>query len=314
VPLDAKRIIDYNYMVTIIDTMSKKPQTISGLYGLMRTMNLEVIHEAKEFGKDEWQGNYKTLERIPKEWIGEYLVKRAVDLNLQKVVNREALKAIGNESIHGIQMLFQFETQTIPQLSFPEVAKDKAVATLMFENRAEAVGHRLNWLVQKGAFAVPGKVNFFSAGCYKLEFAGEILTGVAHCSGIAGIIPDHLKGFITKKFHLVDNHLDHMAKVELKPSEHYLWKFFLDDAPFRQKMIQKGKKFRELHKIADNVNIDMEAKRTRFAKVAVQESDEICKDVGKRAKAQNLEKARLKLVERQEARKKARTCKMDVAP
>eukprot|EP00969_Alexandrium_andersonii_P180811 7990333-Alexandrium_andersonii.AAC.1 len=213
--MDAQKSIEFDCMVRIIDKMCKQPSIIVPLHGLMQSHDLEKVHSlASRVTVGSWTGQYKQLDRIPKSWTTEYLLSRAHFLGLN-VITHELLSKIEQDSMDALPMLFSFETQTVGAMAFPQQCSDKTICSKTFSKRAEQVGDRLKHLVLAGALGTEGKIDFGKGGCFTLKFAEGKLSELKHCTGVVAEVPSHVQ--ITTAYTLVDNHLDHLARVELKP-------------------------------------------------------------------------------------------------
>ena len=131
---------------------------------------------------------------------------------------------------------------------------------------------------------------------------------VQHCTGEEAYVLDHV--LITPDFNLMDNHLDHMAKVGLPPCTYYLMDFFkAATCKFIQHVVKDKRGDLLKHtaqQIADQLAEGMDARE----KETVGENKEVFKEVQQKKATQNLLKARTKLEEKKVARIARRTIKL----
>jgi len=213
------------------------------------------------------------------------------------------------DSVDNIRTLFAFETQTLGSTSFPSACHDKYIATKTFTTRAQQVGDRLkNFLDQEGIQS-SGALDFSKGGCYKLEFGQDgKCTNVVHCTGAKVQMPSHV--VITTEFSLIDNHLDHLARVELLPCNYLLYEFFVAKKPGVLEHMIKDKKGDSLRKMAKAIAEKHAEGETQIEQQTVKEDKALLSVVAKKKAAANLLKARSKLEEKKKDRAARRTIKL----
>ena len=57
----------------------------------MSSKQFATMGSGKASGFGGWTGEYETLSRIPREWMAEYLVGRALKLNMETALNIDIL-------------------------------------------------------------------------------------------------------------------------------------------------------------------------------------------------------------------------------
>ena len=222
-------------------------------------------------------------------------------------MTQDFLSKVEEEDSENILNLFYFEAQIMPHLNFPSQCSTNYLATRAFDSRAEEVGNRLLRFVENGGFREDGSLDFKKGGCYELEFEDDKASTVKHISGATVTLPSHV--LITQEFTLHDNHMDHLARVELKPSMFALWTFFDDSHPF-VKLIIKEKKAQTLvdHAIkAEQAAVAAESSR---AANTVQQNPRVLQPVQNKKASENLQKAREQLKARAADKQKKRTIKL----
>lgn len=120
------------------------------------------------------------------------------------------------------------------------------------------------------------------------------------------VLPSHIT--ISNRFKLIDNHCDHLARVELLPAKFYLADLFPSGAAWKQHMVTK--RFKGLADLAEAQHEKHEEDERQQRDETVHESMVVLEEANKERAAQSLGKAREKLAERMENRKKRRTLKL----
>lgn len=307
---DAKKMLEHDAFVRIVDKMEKCPSVIMPLHGFMQTFDLTTFGSLAQKSPGQWTGDYRTIDRIPKGWISEFLVKRSIQLGMSALVSDKTIAELEQRSPDAIPTLFNFETQTMGTMMFPPDCRQREIASLVFTKRAEEVGNRLLALSKNGGFSTPGVVDYKKA-CFQLHFNDQgVVERITHVTGAdSGPLPAHVQ--VTQAFSLMDNHLDHCARLVLGPAKYMVADFFREDAPFKRLMVQR--KCKRLHEIAATVLAEQTALADATELTEVKESDRTLKPALKKRSEENLTKAKAKLQERQEERKKARTLILDGA-
>jgi hypothetical protein len=106
------------------------------LHGIMLSQDLSTdspSHVAP-LSKLDWTGNYSCLGKIPKSWVAQYLMHRALHLGTE--LTQQQVNAMEEDSVDNLKVLFGFETQTTLAMSFPSTCHDKYIATRTFSERA----------------------------------------------------------------------------------------------------------------------------------------------------------------------------------
>lgn len=277
--LDMRLTFEHSCMVRIIDRMCKDPSVIMPIHSFMINTNMEQLSSAREVGASEWTGNYRQLERVPRAWMSEFLLKRAKDTGCDQTFTPALAKNICNESAQHIDMLFYFVTQTVPSMMFPKGLQDPRLASTVFSRRAAQCGDRLKNLCLNGGFAKEGSVDF-KKGAFELQFQNDLLKQVTHvATGLhAHSFGDHIR--ISTRFELVDNHLDHAARVILRPTVFHLYELFPESAPFRRNMY--GKKFKALNELVEKVTAEFDEEAKLKQDSTVEASDRVVVKAQKR--------------------------------
>lgn len=308
--LDTKRSFEYSCMTRIVDRMSKDPEVISHLHNFMLNTNMKSLETAREKGNAEWTGEYKSLERVPRSWMSEFLVRRARDTGCDQIFNQDTLKRLCDENQQQVDMLFYFETQTVGSMPFPKGLEDPYTAATVFSRRAAQVGERLKDLTRAGGLAQGNRVDF-RKGCYELEFEGAWLKSVRHVSSNVKVqsFDEHIR--ISTRFELVDNHLDHAARVTLNPTSYTLCDLFPADCAFKRTMY--AKKTKAITDLITIVAQELRQEHDAKARAIIAPDTRIQDDLQKKQSAENLAKAREKLERTKHANKRLRTMNFEVA-
>lgn len=300
---DRVKSIQRGALIRIVDQLSKYPEYILPLHGVMMSEDLLVSTKQQTQHRLEWSGDYKVLASIPIAWEAQYLISRFRSLGIQMA--QETLDLVEAQNPDDIKLLFAFDIQCALTLPMPAECKDAKIATQTFVRRAEVCGDRLKHLAKTGAFKQPGRV-LFSEGCFSLEFDAttQVVTRVKHICGESVAIPPHVR--ITQDFDLVDNHLDQFSRVELPLVSFNLASFFSASVSFKSHMQVPGKRFKLLARVAESAAIvDSEkkaAEESTIVHVNVQRAEQLVKE---KAKA-TMQRAREQATAMQEARKKRR--------
>lgn len=309
--VDAKRHIDYNCKVAIIDKMEKEPYIIQPLHGLMQSHDLKNMASVDVEKGSPWTGNYKHVQSLPRGWMSEYLLARARALGIEAFITKQVLADLEVFCSDAIPTLFFFDTQLAPGCAWPPVLNDKYVASRTVIKRSEEVGNRLAVAVRKGLLSTPKQFDFMKAGCYELLFGENRLQTITHISGALAEVPDHI--VVTKQFKLEDNHLDHLARVTLPPAKFYLWEFF-GAAPFVQYMCVKGKKFCRLKDLGAAEKEVQKADDLSKKQSEIQVNTEVMQKAQEERSNAAMKRARERLLEKAEERKRLRSGNLDMLP
>lgn len=168
---DDRRASEHSCMVRLIDKMVKYPKVITPLHNYMMNHDLEHIQDEEALRR----ATTKPSTAFPAAgFASTFCGARKRQCN--QVLTVAALKKVENESPDMINLLFHYDTQTVGGMQFPKACKDKRVATLTFNNRADQVGNKLPKFLARGALGTGGTVDFMK-GCFILTFGeGGIAT------------------------------------------------------------------------------------------------------------------------------------------
>lgn len=299
VSIDRVRHMQRDAFQRIVDQLQKYPEYIMPIQSTLLSEDLLVENKVPD--KNDWTGEYTTLQRLPPGWKLEFLYKLAQKEGAR--IPYSKLEAI-SKSTDLLDMLFGYALQYNVTLAFPSEMAERRVASIVLQRRAASVGKRLTHLCSEGAFATPGQVSFEKA-CFRLVKEGERVTRIIHCSGVEALVPPHAP--IDTSFRLIDNHYDHLARVEKKPSVYFLKVFFADDVGFRIGMQTPGKNITGLQTLASSVAEELQAEETMKDQEVVAVNVEVAKSNAQETAKNNLAKARTKIDENQQARKRRRT-------
>lgn len=85
----------------------------------------KLSNPGQKTADDAWTGDYKQVERLPRQWMSEYILHRAKKLQVDNLVTAETLTRIEEANSQGIPLLFYFETQLSGALAMPPVCSDQ---------------------------------------------------------------------------------------------------------------------------------------------------------------------------------------------
>ena len=304
--MDAKRLIEFNYQVQIIDAMQKHPDIIVPLHGLFMSHDLSAMSTSTSCSSSTWTGKYKQVDRLPKPWVAEFVLSRARANGLAKFVTADTLSELELHMPDAIPMLFSFVTQTIGSSTLPAECADQRVCSQVFVKRAEECGARLQHLFQNGGFTKKNIVQYSRGGCYALQFDDDgLLSELKHCSGAVAKLPTHIS--IDRTFVLNDNHLDHLATISKSPLRFRLHELFADTETFKVGMIVPGKTYKRLQQLAEVVVSTLKKEESDRQESVVTEAPEVFEAAKKRRCTENMAKAREGLKNREKLRAAACT-------
>ena len=224
--LDNQRQADYAKEIEIIDRMQKNRVIISPLHGLLLSNDLEGIAEAHNVDQD-WSGKYQQLCRLPTWFMCQWLIDYAQEERVSAVINKDLLCALEVKSHENLVMLMQWVLQLLATQALPSEFSNQEVCALGLSMRANEVGSRLAALVQAGAFASKGDIDW-SCAADRPVWHNSYVTALVHpVTGTQVQLPPHV--YICSAYELVDNHLDHMARCVLQGSTHTLGDYFTGD-------------------------------------------------------------------------------------
>ena len=176
--------------------------------------------------------------------------------------------------------------------------------------RAEEVGDLLKIFLNDGG--LDGGTVDWRLGCFRLNFdEGGKLTSLKHILGAEAKIPAHV--VITKSYKMYDNHMAHVARVELKPNSYTFGEFAFEGVhlDFRGNLPIHGKPFKRFNQIASNARDQMDnLAELRLAGV-VQEKNTVTEPAVKKRAADTLQKARMALKIKATDREKSRVTDLE---
>lgn len=97
---------------------------------------------------------------------------------------------------------------------------------------------------------------------------------------------------ILSSFKLLDNHLDHLARVTNPPVKTFLHELFPPDTRFKKNMVEVGRKFKALSALADEVVDQQETAAIQAAENVVEADCRVTEAAKQKRRNDNLEKAR----------------------
>lgn len=153
---------------------------------------------------------FTTLRGIDTEFLVQHIVATS-DLSVAEVLKA---RTVDDESTIN---LLCFDTQLPPTLKMlPPCMARPVLSRILAQRRSEVgAGGRLSTFKEKGGLLRSGGLNWKVMGCYTPTFAEDgSLKQVKHCSGD---IINLEASPVTKRFDLVDNHLDYQASFVCKP-------------------------------------------------------------------------------------------------
>lgn len=297
-------------LIWIIDRLSKRPEQIIPLQSYLITGDFAL--DTATGAPTSWTGNYKQLERLPKQFMTKLLLNVAAEGGTKSFSCKTAA-ALEKADATNIPTLFSMVLQLPLSLTCPEEFADESICMRTLIARAKQVGDRLAHFGKAGGFLVPGKLDMKAGGTYALTFDNDgRATTLTHCSGANVTIPRHVH--LDATFALHDNHLEFKTAIKLHPTSILLHTFFetADPRPvFLQHMYTPGKKWRGLQDSATKLADEMA--RLQAGGVAQQVAESAAaamQEAGKVRRTETLKKARAALEERQEKRKQARIIKL----
>lgn len=225
------------HMRLIVDQAQKHPIHIQNLYIVFFSGDFATASEGNEYTEPTWGGPYTFVGKISKSWMACWFLQRYGKDGL-KASTLGAMDTIDDEQV---KCLFCYDLQLQPTTSFPTSLTTAGLAKDTFDRLSDVAGSRLRALMKKVDLS-KGKVDYLSAGCYKLEWADEKATAVTHIqSGEKCVIPLHIT--ITRDYLVIKNWPDIEARVEYPPVKLYLHELFADTPWFAMyKKDRKGSK------------------------------------------------------------------------
>lgn len=302
--MDSKRKTQRQYLQEIVDHLWKHPDNILDAHGLVFSHDFRDTKAADAYpsSKTTWPDKSSCSAKIPKQWLATFILDRAAIERVQ--VSKQMVLAMEKACPQNIPQIFEFLTQIPPKMVFPDsMQKCGTVSAKVFHMRATACGFRLKYLVEQGAFASNGQVNWSKAS-YRCEWKEDELASVKYWSGAEGTVPDCVR--ITKKWTLACNYSDAQASFEcvgMPPLKICSW-FPAGAAPNNDKILDKRAKL--LSTMADEVCESMAraARDHSSGDVVVQEG--LFQEVVEARNAASTANARARLAEAAEQRKAMR--------
>jgi hypothetical protein len=234
--------LNHEHLVQIVDKLCKHPQYIQGIHGILMSSAYPVVEQT--FGADGWQGAVACLGRIPRGWMAGWLLQRLGAHGLTS----DLLKALDRLDSSHIQELVAYETQLPLTVAIPTlVAEDPAKVGLLLTRRADAVGPRVQKLLEAKAIS-NGGISWREA-CYTLDWVDDLCTRVRHCQGEVVHLGQLTHVVIPRGFALERNDSDVLAKVVLAPTTYTIMDLVGEGAKFRENIVT-GKKSDQLEALA----------------------------------------------------------------
>lgn len=195
----------------IVDQCVKNPAIVLPLHAELMLLDVNSFDIS---GEGSWSGDYRTLERIPRDWKVSFLLALAKHHRLQ-VLSKTFMGKVEMDDPENIPRLFEMCVQAPQSLGCPPQFSDESVASITLTERSTELGDRLKRFTAASGFLANGGLDL-SKGCFSLSFddAGRCVE-IAHATGEKVNPPAHVT--ITKSFVIKHNHLDYKATVELAP-------------------------------------------------------------------------------------------------
>lgn len=302
---DSKRKTQRQYLQEIVNHLWQHPDMILDAHGLVFSrdfMESKSSSTTDSSSAAAWPDKCSCVAKIPKKWMASFILDRAGIERAQ--LTSAMITAMEKASPENIPQCFEFLTQIPAKLVFPDSMQScGTVAAKVFHSRATACGFRLKHLVEKGAFASNGQIDW-SKAAFSCQWKGEELASVKYWSGAEGTIPECVR--ITKKFTLAFNYSDAQACFEapgMPPMKISAW-FPAGAAPNNDKISDKRAKV--LASLADEASqaMDRAAQAHNAGDVVVHEG--LLDEAAEERQAASTAKARARLAEAAEKRKALR--------
>lgn len=260
--VDLRQQMEHDNMVRVVDRMLKDPRAITHIHSFSMSLDVDQMDGAVAKASGEWTGSYRTMERIPKSWLTQYLLNRAKALFVDGLLSSDILCKVEEHSSDQLGILFAYETQCPGTVTFPEALSDKAICSKACALRAAEVGDQLAYLVRVGGFAVPGVVDY-SKACFDPVF-DETTGFLKEIKSVMGdtseAIPECIR--IDKTFKVVNGHLDHMAMFAKGVAKYVIADFFGDNAKFKK--VMHTKKFSRMKAIGEELVANAKKRRRKL--------------------------------------------------
>lgn len=150
--------------IHMVDKLAKYPHFITRVHDVVFSDDFQ-IPGSLDLSVDKWEGEVKSLAKIPVGWMANFLLRQYAPGGLTK----NHLEALATNDEVNIPELFSFSLQLPLKTELPpEVQAIPLLAYQLLEKRAKAVGDRVAHLITKGGVKSDG-----------LEFGtGVLLVGV----------------------------------------------------------------------------------------------------------------------------------------
>ena len=239
----------------------------------------------------------------------QWLIDHAQEERVSAVVDKDLLCTLEGKTHEHMLMLMQWVLQLLATQALPSEFSDPEVCALGLSMRAEEVGPRLATLVQIGAFAHEGEIDW-SGAAYRPLWEDNYVVALHHpTTGKEVRLPGHV--YICNAYELVDNHLDHMARCTLQGSTHTLGDYFTGQDAVnigKEFWVNAGKTFKRLGEHAKTAKAQLSAPAPARGPAekarAICEVQAVVADAHTKRKAVATEAGRQKLVEREEEKKR----------
>jgi hypothetical protein len=305
-------VLSQQQLIFCVDKMYKYPCFIESVYSLMSSSAYK-IPEQGALDDSKWNaGGTSNFSKIKNGWWANYLLANYE----KKGLTADMLQCLEKDDACWIPMLAAYDLQMPLQCVFtPEMSADGDFASLVMRKRSRLCGQRLENLI-KHKCILPNMIDVSEeGGCYKLIFDSPEptakVTKIVHISGIQVEVPEHAP--IDRKFELIDNFSDALARVIRPPTTTYLHTYFAEDVPFIKTMINpRAKKSSILKDFSDDVLVEETTKAKEKLEAQVASHVSVLKDTHTTLAKARTTRARTALVEKQTSRQKIRVIKLDV--
>jgi hypothetical protein len=307
-------VLSQQQLIFCVDKMYKYPMFIESVYSLMSSSAYKIPEEGA-LDDSKWNaGGTSNFSKIKNGWWANYLLANYE----KKGLTADMLRCLEKDDACWIPMLAAYDLQMPLQCAFtPEMSADADFASLVMRKRSRLCGLRLENLI-KHKCILPNMIDVSEeGGCYKLIFDSDEPNAkvkmIVHISGAQAEVPDHAP--IDRKFELIDNFSDALARVVRPPTTTYLHTYFANEVPFVKTMIDpKSKKNNILKDFSDEVLVDETTKAKEKLEAQVASHVSVLKDTHTTIAKARTTRARTALVEKQTIRQKTRVIKLTVKP
>lgn len=185
--VDERERNNYRAKVKIMDLLDQRPELLTPalayiedrMLGISANKNAPNPREASH-----WPSTYMYMEKIPKYWRGEWLLRTFSKHGL----NNTWLADLDQRFPSAIVELFDFVNGIGPKTKIPRHLLDKSIMSTFFDERVLALRRgTATWLRGiTNAFENPATLNWGDYGCYKFQKAAGGGGGglvLHHCDG-----------------------------------------------------------------------------------------------------------------------------------